>query len=74
VGCVPTNGTAPHEFFSSYGTWNKFHSFWRGPYKVESLVGGLFSLFNLITGQTNTFHVSQLKVFVYNGIESIPLI
>jgi transposase InsO family protein len=55
------------------GPPTKFHSFWRGPYKVESVTGDKYNLLNIVTGQTNTFHVTQLKEFVYNGNENVPL-
>ena len=55
------------------GPPTKFHSFWRGPYKVESITGETYRLLNLVTGDTNTFHVTQLKQFIYNGDETIPL-
>jgi hypothetical protein len=55
------------------GPPTKLHSFWRGPYRVESMLGDKYTLLNLITGQSNTYHVTQLKEFLYNGDESIPL-
>ena len=48
------------------------HTNWSGPYKVVSHRDSEYTLLDLVTRRTKKYHVSQLKQFRYNPIDTDP--
>ena len=50
----------------------RMHTHWSGPYKVISHNNNEYTLLDLVTTRTKKYHVSQLKQFVYNSLNTDP--
>lgn len=50
----------------------RMHTHWSGPYKVVSHKDNEYTLLDLVTTRTKKYHVSQLKQFRYNPINTDP--
>ena len=50
----------------------RMHTHWSGPYKVVSHRDSEYTLLDLVTTRTKKYHVSQLKQFNYNPINTDP--
>ena len=50
----------------------KFHTFWKGPFRVVNTVGSKYTVQHLVTGKNQDFHVAQLKLFVYDPARVNP--
>ena len=51
---------------------SKLHTPWRGPMKVISSQDSRYTVQNLVTNKLEDFHVTQLKLFVYDPILHDP--
>ena len=51
----------------------RLHTLWRGPLRVINNRGGQYSLLDLITGKEKLYHVSQLKAFHFNPLNTDPI-
>ena len=51
----------------------RLHTLWRGPLRVLSNIGSQYSLLDLITGKEKLYHVTQLKVFHFNPLNTDPV-
>ena len=51
----------------------RLHTHWRGPMKVVSGSDSRYLLYDLITHKEKTYHVSDLKPFVYDPAVTTPL-
>jgi hypothetical protein len=50
----------------------RMHTQWSGPSKVLSHDGNEYTLLGLVTTRTKKYHVSQLKQFVFDSINTDP--
>ena len=50
----------------------KFHLNWRGPMRVIAFKNNTYTVQNLINGKSYDYHVTQLKPFNYDPIETDP--
>jgi hypothetical protein len=44
----------------------KFHTFWRGPFRVERIEGVRYIVVNLVNNKLEEFHIKDLKPFLYD--------
>jgi hypothetical protein len=51
----------------------RLHTLWRGPLRVISNEGSQYSLLDLITGKEKLYHVTQLKAFHFNPLNTDPV-
>jgi hypothetical protein len=51
----------------------RLHTFWKGPLRVISNEQSEYFLYDLITGKTKPYHVSDMKEFSYNPLKTDPL-
>jgi hypothetical protein len=45
----------------------KFHTYWKGPFRVVNNIGSIYTVQNLVTNQNEDYHVKQLKLFIYDN-------
>jgi len=50
----------------------KFHTQWNGPMRVVNFSKNTYSLQNLVNNQVKDFHITQLKAFNYDEMETDP--
>jgi hypothetical protein len=53
-------------------TPTKLHMRWKGPLKVVSIDGNMYSLLNLATGLEERIHIKRLKAFHYDPAHTVP--
>ena len=51
----------------------KFHSTWRGPMRVVNFTKSQYTLQDLVTDKLKNFHVTQLKAFTYDEMDTDPV-
>jgi hypothetical protein len=51
----------------------RLHTFWRGPMRVISGNNSRYKLYDLITHKENTFHTSDMKLFLFDSAITDPL-
>eukprot|EP01034_Spumella_vulgaris_P029818 gene29818-36932_t len=52
---------------------SKFHSQWKGPLRVVSYAKSNYVLQDLVTNKESTYHITQLKAFKYDEMETDPV-
>ena len=50
----------------------RLHTLWSGPYRVVSRVGSKYKVLDLITNKYKMHHVTQLKAFKYDPLQTDP--
>jgi hypothetical protein len=56
-----------------YPAPTRFHTYWKGPFKVISNVLSEYLLLDLITDKQKPYHISDLKPFVFDPLNTNPL-
>jgi hypothetical protein len=56
-----------------YSAPTRLHTYWKGPLKVISNVLSEYLLLDLITGKQKPYHISDLKPFVFDPLNTDPL-
>jgi hypothetical protein len=51
----------------------KFHTRWAGPMKVIKFQKSNYTLLNLVDGKQKDYHITQLKAFDYDAMETNPV-